>query len=215
MMAAASLAGHLAVLALLVRRRLLTRLPVFAFLMAFYLVRSVLLLIAGFPRDWLRSYWLLIYLDPGLQLLVMLALGLAAWRFVRARYLLAVPVMLLIGSVVAWYVGSSRYTPQNLALKLSVFVSTLWLMVAACLALLLRSADPDAKSLSLGIALGFAAYSLVNIATEIVHMQFVLHPQPALFAGLSFFRAFVYLGCLAGWSVLFYKDRSCSTTILT
>jgi hypothetical protein len=215
MMAAAGLAGHLAVLTLLVRHRLLRRLPVFTFLIAFYLVRSVLLLIAGFPRDWPRSYWLLIYLDPGLQILVMLALGLAAWRFARARYLLAVPVMLLIGSVVAWYVGSSRYSPQNLALKLSVFVSALWLMVAAGLVLLLRRADPGVKSLSLGIALGFAAYSLANIATEIVHMQFVLHPQPALFAGLSFFRAFVYLGCLAGWSVLFYKDRSCFTTILT
>ena len=202
-------------LVLLVRRRLLGRLPVFALLIAFYLVRSVLLLIAGFPRDWPRSYWLLIYLDPGLQLLVMLALGLAAWRFGRARVLLSVPVMLVIGLAVAWYVGSSRYTPQNLALKLSMFVSALWLMAAASLVFLLRSADPAPKRLSLGIALGFAVYSGVNIATEIVHMHFALHPQPALFTGLSFFRALVYLGCLAGWSGLLFRDRSRLTTILT
>ena len=212
-LAAAGVAGHATLLAILVRRRLLARVPVFALLIAFYLLRSLLFLVSHFPRNWPRSYWLLIYFDPGLQLLVMLALARVAWRFGRSRIALAIPVMVAIALTVAWYIGASRYTPANLALKLSVFVSALWLMVAGCLVLLLRQADVITKRLSLGIAFGFAAYSAVNIATEIVRMQFALRPQPALFTGLSFFRALVYLGCLAAWSILFFRDRSRLTSI--
>jgi hypothetical protein len=214
-LAAAGIVGHLTLLAVLVRRRLIARLPLFAFLMVFYLLRSLLLLTVHLPRDWPRSYWLLIYLDPGLQLLVILALSYAAWPFGRQRVAVAIPLMIVVASVVAWYVGSSRYSPQNVALKLSVFVSSLWLMAAACLLLLLRRADSSSRRLSLGIALGFAAYSAANIATEIVHMHFALHPRPALFTGLSFFRAIVYLCCLAGWSTVFCKDRSRATPVLT
>jgi hypothetical protein len=208
-LAAAGMVGHLTLLTILVRRRLLARLPVFAILIAFYFLRSALLLAGRFPAGWLRSYWVLIYLDPGLQLLLILRLGFVAWRFGRARVALAVPLLMITSLMVAWYVGSSSHSPlQNLAVKLSVFVSAMWLLVTPCLLLLLRRADASTGRAPIGIALGFAAYSAANIATEIVHEHFALQPQPALFTSLSFSRAIIYLGCLAGWSILFLRDRS-------
>jgi hypothetical protein len=208
-LAAAGMVGHLTLLTILVRRRLLARLPGFAILIAFYFLRSALLLAGHFPARWLRSYWVLIYLDPGLQLLLILRLGFVAWRFGRARVALAVPLLMITSLTVAWFVGSSSHSSlQNLAVKLSVFVSAMWLLVTPCLFLLLRRADASTGRAPLGIALGFAAYSAANIATEIVHKHFALQPQRALFTSLSFSRAIIYLGCLAGWSILFLRDRS-------
>jgi hypothetical protein len=215
-LAAAGMVGHLTLLTILVRRRLLGRLPVFAILIAFYFLRSALLLAGHFPAGWIGSYWVLIYLDPGLQLLLILRLGFVAWRFGRARVAVAVPLLMITSFMVAWYVGSSSHSSlENLAVKLSVFVSAMWLLVTPCLFLLLRKADPSSRRVPLGIALGFAAYSAANVATEMVHKHFALHPQPALFTGLSFFRAILYLGCLAAWSILLLSDRSRLAPVLT
>jgi hypothetical protein len=174
-------------------------------------------LLAGhFPAGWLPSYWILIYLDPGLQLLLILTLGWVGWRFGRARIALALPLLMILSLMVAWYAGpSSQSSLQNLAIKLSLFVSVMWLLVTPCLFLLLRKVDLYKRRVPLGIAVGFAAYSAANVATEIVRKHFVLHPQPLLFTGLSFFRAIIYLGCLAAWSILFLGDKSNAAPVLT
>jgi len=201
--------GHGTLLTILVRRRLLARLPVFAILIAFYFLRSALLLAGHFPAGWIGSYWVLVYLDPGLQLLLILRLGFVAWRFGRARVAVAVALLMITSFMVAWCIGSSSHSfLQNLAVKLSVFVAAMWLLVTPCLVLLLRKAEPSGRRVPLGIALGFAAYSAANVATEVVHKHFALHPQPGLFTGLSFFRAIIYLGCLAAWSILLLSHRS-------
>jgi hypothetical protein len=215
-LAAAGIVGHLILLTILVRRHLLARLPIFAILIAFYFFRSALLLAGHFPAGWLPSYWILIYLDPGLQLLLILTLGWVGWRFGRARIALALPLLMILSLMVAWYAGpSSQSSLQNLAIKLSLFVSVMWLLVTPCLFLLLRKVDLYKRRVPLGIAVGFAAYSAANVATEIVRKHFVLHPQPLLFTGLSFFRAIIYLGCLAAWSILFLGDKSNAAPVLT
>jgi hypothetical protein len=215
-LAAAGMLGHLTLLAVLVRRHLLSRLPIFAILIAFYFLRSALLLAGHFPAGWLPYYWILIYLDPGLQLLLILTLGRVAWRFGRTRIALAVPLLMVVSSMVAWYAGPSSHSSlQNLSLKLGLFISTMWLLVTPCLFMLLRKADLYARVVPLGIALGFAVYSAANVATEIVQKHFALHPQPAIFTGLSLFRAIIYLCCLAGWSILFLSDKSKAAPALT
>jgi hypothetical protein len=215
-LAAAGMLGHLTLLTIFVRRRLLARLPVFAILIAFYLLRSGLLLAGHFPAGWLRLYWVLIYLDPGLQLLLILSLGWVTWRLGQVRIALALPLLMILSFMVVWYVApSSHSSPQNLAVKLSVFVSATWLLVTPCLFLLLREVDLYTQRVLLGTAFGFAAYSAANIVTEILHKHFALHPQPALFTGLSFFRAIIYLGCLAAWSVLFLSNKSNVAPVLT
>jgi hypothetical protein len=215
-LAAGGMLGHLTLLTIFVRRRLLPRLPVFAILIAFYFFRSALLLAGHFPAGWLRYYWILIYLDPGLQLLLILSFCFLAWRFGRVRIAVGVPLLMLISLMVAWYAGPSSHSSlQNLALKLSMFVSAMWLLVTPCLFLLLSKVDLYTRRVPLGIALGFAAYSAANVATEIVHKHFALHPQPALFTGLSFVRAIIYLGCLAAWSILFLSDKSNVAPVLT
>jgi len=207
------MAGHLTLLTILVRRRLLARLPVFAILIAFYFLRSALLLAGHFPAEWL---WPLIYLDPGLQLLLILRLAFLAWRFGRARIALAIPLLMILSFIVAWYAGPSSHSSlQNLALRLSVFVSAMWLLVTPFLVFLLRKVDLYMRRVPLAIAFGFAIYSAANVATELVQQNYALHPHPALFTGLSFFRATIYLGCLAAWSILFLRDKSNVTPILT
>jgi hypothetical protein len=214
LLAAAGVAGHIALLLILLRRRLLLRLPAFAILIAFYLLRSVWLLAPQLTREWPASYWLLVYLDPGLQLLVMIALGLAAWRMQKSaiglvRAALTIVLFLIVSVLVAWLIGySSHYSLRNISLKLSMFVSTLWLQLALGLATLLRTSDWQTKRLPLGITLGFAAYSAANILTEIVHMRFALSRAVALYTGLSLFRVIAYLLCLLGWFLLILRDRS-------
>jgi hypothetical protein len=207
-LAAAGMLGHLTLLTILIRRRLLARLPIFAILIAFYLLRSALFLAGHFPAGWLRLYWVLIYLDPGLQLLLILQLGWIAWQLGPLRIALALPLMMILSSLVGWSVGPSHSSPQNVAVTMSVSVSAMWLLVTPCLFLLLRKVDLYKRRVPFGIAPGFAVYSAANVATEILHKHFALHPEPALFTGLSFFRAIIYLGCLAAWSVLFLRDKS-------
>jgi len=213
LLAAAGLVGHVALLVLILRRRLLTRLPAFAILIAFYLLRSALLLAPQLTRESPATYWVLIYLDPGLQILLILALAVGARRITggtigRLRIILMALAMIVLACVGAWFLGSSsHYSPRNLSLKLSMFVSLLWIEAALGLAAMLRRSDWQTKRLPLGIAFGFATYAVANILTELVHMRFMLSRQPSLYTGLSLFRVIVYLSCLAWWFVLLWRDR--------
>jgi hypothetical protein len=215
LLAVAGLVGHLTLLTVLVRRHLAGRLPIFATVIAFYLLCSVMLLVPHFPATKPASYWLLIYLDPGLQILLIITLGFVAWRNTadvkhgRILLLLAIPAFAAIAAFTAWNIGiSSHYSLQNLAAKLSLFVSALWLQVAG-LFVFQRRGDWQTKRPFLAITLGFAAYSAANIAAEVTRMHVLpLTHSTDLYARISFFWAIVYLGCLAGWSILFLRDRS-------
>jgi hypothetical protein len=128
----------------------------------------------------------------------------------------AVPLLMILSFMVAWYVGSTSHSSlQNLAVKVSLFVSAMWVVVTPCLFFPLRKVGLYTGRVPLGIALGFAAYSAVNVATELIHKRFALHPQPALFTGLSYFRAIIYLGCLAAWSTLLLSNKSNVAPVLT
>jgi hypothetical protein len=207
-LAAVGIVGHAIVLLLLVRRHLLRQLPFFALLIAFYLLRAGLFLMPRFLAVRPGIYWLLIYLDSALQLLLILVSGLWACRRSK-KVALAIPVFLSLAVLLGWLVGpSSHFSPQNLALKLSIVVSALWLQAAVALFLIVRKRDLQTIRLPLGIAYGFAAYSAMNIVTQVVHMHYALLRQPALYATLSYLRVAVYLCCLATWSFLLWSSPS-------
>jgi hypothetical protein len=198
--AAAGLLGHALLLLLLVRHHLLRRQVAFALLIAFYILRSVLFLVFGSRPE---IYWPFIFLDPALQLVVMFVYGLAAWRR-RHRIATALPIFFLLAGFVAWLIGpSSHFSPQNLAIKFSIFVSALWLQAAAVL-WALRKQSPQEARLSLGIALGFAAYSVVNIVTEAWRMHYALLSRFSLYTNLSYLRVAIYFCCLGAWSFLLW-----------
>lgn len=198
--AAAGLLGHALLLLLLARRHLLRRQAAFAFLIAFYILRSVLFLMFGSLPE---IYWPFIFLDPALQLMVMFVFGLAAWRRHRG-IAMALPIFLLLAGFVAWIIGpSSHFSPQNLALKFGIFVSALWLQAAAVLWVLRKQAPQDTR-LSLGIALGFAAYSVVNIVTEAWRMHYALLSRQSFYANLSYLRVAIYFCCLGAWFFLLW-----------
>jgi hypothetical protein len=211
-LAAAGLLGHITLLMVLVRRRLLSRLPVFAAVIVFYLVRSALLLTPHFAIVWPGCYWLLIYLDPVLQLLLIIVL--VAWcssagsGFGRAAVVLAIPFCALVAALAALHLGTaSYYSPHNLSIKLGMFVSVLWLQLGAAFFFWVRASDLRTR-LSSYIVLGFAVYSAANLAAELTRMHFAPLRQPALYTGLSYFSSGIYLCCLAGWSVLFSRESS-------
>ena len=215
LLAAAGLLGHGVVLLLLVHRGLLRRLPAFALLIAYYLLRSGLFLLPHLLASRPGVYWLLIYLDPGLQLLVMLSFAMLAFGVLGARrwtIAWSVPLLLLFAGLVGWAIGpSSHYSPQNLAIKLSLFVSALWIegAVGGAIALfvLARKRDAEAIRLPLAIAAGFAVYSVINVVTEAVRTHYSLSGRHGLYAELSYLRVAAYLCILAAWSFLFWSTK--------
>jgi hypothetical protein len=211
--ATAGLAGHAALLIILVRRRLATRLPLFFALIAFYFLRSAIFLAPRFGARELSLYWLLLFLDPGLQLLVIVALARRTWqtlpRLKRHLPALAAAILLFlaIAGITAWQIGpSSHFSPQTLTLKLSIFVSALWLLVTGALIFWLRNDSSENKRLTLIISLGFAAYSAVNIVVEIGHMHFGYLRQATPYMALTYLRLLVYLSCLLLWSIFFARE---------
>lgn len=211
--ATAGLAGHAALLIILIRRRLGTRLPLFFALIAFYLLRSIIFLGPRLGAGQLSLYWLLRFLDPGLQLLVIVALVWRTWqtlpRLKRHLPALAVAILLFlaIAAVTAWQIGpSSHFSIQTLALKLTMFVSALWLLVTGALIFWLRDDSSENKRLTLIIACGFAAYSAVNIVTEVGHMHFGYLRQAMPYMALTYLRLLVYLACLLLWSIFFARQ---------
>jgi hypothetical protein len=144
-----------------------------------------------------------------LQLLLIVAICRAAWRFRDSRIALAIPLCILISALAVWYIAPlSHCYPNNLSIKLTLFVSLLWLQLAAGLMIAPGNGPETAtgiRTLSQAIALGFAAYSAANILTQIVHMHFAFTRNPALYTCLSYFRIVIYLCCLAVWSILLYR----------
>ena len=217
-LATAGLAGHAALLIILVRRRLATRLPLFFALIAFYFLRSAIFLAPHFGAGGLWFYWLLLSLDPALQLLVILAIAWGTWHALpqsrRNVPALAAAVFLFIvtAGFTAWQIGpSSHFSAQTLTLKLSVFVSALWLLLAASLLAWLRNDRWESRRHALIVAFGFAAYSAANIVTEIGHMHFGYLRQAAPYMALTYLRLLVYLLCLLMWSILFAREETVAT----
>ncbi len=217
-LAAAGLAGHAALLMILVRRRLATRLPMFFALIAFYLLRSAIFLAPRFGAGGLWLYWLLLFLDPGLQLLVIFSIAWRTWHTLpQSRRNLpalvaAILLVIVIAGATAWQIGpSSHFSAQTLALKLAIFVSALWLLVAASLSAWLRNDRSENKRHALIVAVGFAAFSAVNIVTEIGHMHFGYLRQATPYMTLTYLRLLVYLLCLLLWSVFFASEGTVVT----
>jgi hypothetical protein len=210
--ATAGLAGHAALLMILIRRRLATRLPLFFALIAFYFLRSAIFLAPRYGAGELSLYWLLLFLDPGLQLLVIVALASRTWqtlpRLKRHPPALAAAILLFlaIAGATAWQIGpSSHFSAQTLTLKLTIFVSALWLLVTGAM-ILWRNDRSENKRLALIISLGFAAYSAVNIVVEIGHMHFGYLRQATPYMALTYLRLLTYLSCLLLWSIFFARE---------
>jgi len=205
-LAGVGLGGHLALLTVLIRRRLTARLPLFTILIAFYLLRSGIFLLAHLTTvdPWL--YWVLIGLDPVLQLILFAAI-VHAWRpfalkSTTARGLAALGLIIAacLSGAVAWYVGpSSRFSPLNLSIKTDVFVSVLW--IEAGIALWASGRRAQLPRLTQKVVLGFAVYSAANVLTEIGHMHFAAAREASPYIGLTYARIAVYLLCLLLWFI--------------
>ena len=121
--------------AVLVRRRLTVRLPLFTILIVFYLLRSGILLLANLKGMEPWPYWILIGLDPALQGVLYAAIVYAWWNPVfGSKKMAALPglslLLIAIGlaGLAAWYIGpSSHFSLENLSIKTGVLISVLWI----------------------------------------------------------------------------------------
>jgi hypothetical protein len=213
-LAGAAMTGHLVLLIVLIRRQLATRLPLFTILMAFYIVRSGVFLLAHLTAIGPRLSWVLIAFDPVLQLILFAAV-IHAWRFFSFKSTAArtcagfgLVIATCLSGAVAWYVGpSSHFSPHNLSIKAGIFVSILW--IEAGLAQLALS-EYRLPRLTQKVIWGFAVYSAANVLTEIGHRHFSAVREASPYLGLSYARVAVYLFCLLLWFIAFLREPRCA-----
>jgi hypothetical protein len=214
LLAALALAGHLLLMAVLIRRRLGSRLLFFTALIAFYLLRSaVFLVVHSLPvATWI--VWTLIGLDPVLQCLLYVAI-VHSWRPCRIeppRARILANCALLTAAVgfaglVAWHTGpSSHFSPTNLSIKAGVFVSVLWIEAGIGQAALKGKLARQAPELAQKIVRGFAIYSFVNVVTEIGRSYLAAFRSEGPYLAFSYLRITAYLVCLAFWIIAFLRE---------
>jgi hypothetical protein len=200
------LCGHLALLFVLISRRLATRMPLFTVLIGGYVLRSGIFLVSRgtMVNPWL--YWVLIGFDPVLQFALLTTI-MRGWRPLAAkpiarRIFVSMSLLLAAGIAVtaAWYIGpSSRFSARNLSIKTSVFVSILWIEAAAVLLILGKRYMQQVPTLIMSVVGGFAIYSAANVLTEIGHLHFSILRKAGPYMVLSYMCIVVYLFCLVLW----------------
>jgi hypothetical protein len=212
--AALGLGGHLALIAILIRRKLSARLPLFTILVAFYLLRSAIFLLGRVAPIGVWPYWALVGLDPVLQLMLYVAI-MHAWQPfpLRSRTMRMLTGMALsavaasFSGLAAWYIGpSSHFSLENLSIKAGVFVSVLWIEAAIALAISAGESDRRSPQLTRKVVWGFAIYSAANVLTDIGHVHFTALRETVPYLGLSYMRVAVYLLCLAVWIAAFSSE---------
>jgi len=207
------LCGHLALLFVLISRRLAMRMPLFTVLIGGYVLRSGIFFVTRWTMvsPWL--YWVLIGFDPVLQF-ALLATIMRAWRPLAAkaiarRILASMSLLLAVGiaGIAAWYIGpSSHFSARNLSIKTSVFVSILWIEAGTTLLILGRRYMQQLPTLIVSVIGGFAIYSAANVLTEIGHLHFSMLRKAGPYIGLSYMCIVVYLFCLLLWFNAFWHE---------
>jgi surface polysaccharide O-acyltransferase-like enzyme len=182
-------------LGLLFSRRLVRRLPAFALLLAFYILRSLLLFgLFGrlAPADYHSLYDALTFADLLLQLLVATALAIALWTPRRAPLLLLIPAL---ATTAAWLLG--RMLPANAPIppdRIQIFDWLLFVLLGAAF-LLLRTTPP----LHQRLAAGFALYGALGIAATVLRTLAAVHRDAHSYALGSYALTGAWLLIVVYW----------------
>lgn len=202
---AAGLTLQCLLLAVLARRGVVRRLPVFTSLIALYLLRS-LFLFAAFGRlsaaTYQSTYAALSWLDILLQIVVAWELFRGGWRNLPSAETLWRRVAIFAGlaalsAAAAWAI--SRAVPTDLRAPIDrgvLFPSLLFVTVA--IAAILRH-DPPAGSAPRRILEGFAPLGMVAILSQIGRTLAALHRDGTSYKHWSYAAAVSYLVVLVFW----------------
>ena len=194
-------AGHVLLLVLLVRRKLVARIPLFAILIGFYALRfAVSLLLSPVAAP---VAWTLAGVDPLLQCGVFIALVLG-WRRLAGRGRLLSALILAgaftVAATISWYAGpSSHFSLRNLFIKAGILVSVLWLEAAFGVLASLHFRGFLLARPTRQIVLGFALYSGTHLVADFGREHLQAIGGMTNYLVLSWLPVAAYLGCLAIW----------------
>lgn len=206
---ATGLALQCSLLAILVVRRRVLRLPVFTILIGFYVVRSVTLWVLSTRMPSLpfaKLSEVLGLLDPLLQLAVVAEITVAAARQYgdagRDRLFRALLFLLagLLAAVFATIMLPSR-GPAPIdrgAVLISFLMLLVWLWMAVE-----RLGGPARR-----VVEGFGAYGAMAVASNLIHNHAGLHRNESLFRAASWAQSCVYLLVTAFWCVALRRASS-------
>jgi hypothetical protein len=200
---AAGLLGHLALLAVLFRRKRVGQFPWFTLLIIFYLVRSVGLVsalhVSGRPPSLLATM-IVDFTDIVLQFAVLAELTSIGLQPLGVFRRITLPLLLLSsGAVIVLRLAPPGRTTLPVVLVLCHFLlSVLMVEWAIVLGFLVRPLRLSWRSHVAVITFGFGVYSAALLAGG---GYFTTGREMRDYVFFSFFRVIVYLLVLVGWGV--------------
>lgn len=214
----AGLAGHLAVLFVLVWRKRVAQYPIFTSFIATNALRTLALSIVfrvGSAAQYFEVYWLLAVLDSVLQAGVVYELASGAFRPLRGWVrdvrltLIAYAIMSLViaASLTLLSAPPTKRWVDSLVIKgnffsevciSELFVGILYLSVTSGLPM---------KTHAIRISQGFGVYSIIDVGIEAGHSYFGVSGNSHSYIALSHFRMLAYLGSLCFWIATLWRDE--------
>jgi hypothetical protein len=198
-----SLALQVILLAVLFVRRLARRVPLFTFLIAFYVVRSVLTYgLSGhvMGRAWYNLLEAFATADTVLQILVAIEIAVTALRQEgqEAGRRVVLSAFALMGGIVA-AIFFTVLLPTRGRVPIdrgAVFASMLMVLLYLWMAFA-RLGGPARR-----IVEGFAAYGAVAIAANVVRNQAALHRSGSWYVAASYTQSGVYVLAVLYWILM-------------
>jgi hypothetical protein len=203
-------------LALLFRRGLARRFPVLTGLIAFYVVRSLLLygLIHFAARDTYQAWYDALSLaDIALQMALAAEIATAAlrerstWSGRRVAFVIpiAVAVVAAAGAAAAFLPARGPVPVDRGSAFASLLLALVFVWVAA-----LRAHGP-----ALLISAGFAVYGIVAVAAAVERHLAALHRNPGAYVAGSYTSSGVYLAVLLFWILALKPDAPAPARLAT
>jgi len=189
-----------ALLILLFRRRLARRMPVFTFIIAFYIVRACLLygLFSNMERvAYTHLFNALSVVDLFLQILLALEIALHTLReahSIQPGQSLRVTAMLAAGAVLAALVALAFPIQGRVPLDRGVIFTTLLLLLLLAWMMFAR-----VHGLPRRVAEGFALYGVVAVLAGIARNLAALHRSQTAFIAASYAQTGIYVCIVAFW----------------
>lgn len=206
----ASFFGHLCLLAVLWKKRLIAQFPLFTTWIATSVIRSLALFFIlrhGSENAYFYAYWSLAILDMSLQILVVLELVVHIFRpigtwapGVRGSFIWLLVGSTLIASTLTWLASPPTHSlRQAFVIRGNFFSSVLMSELFVGMIVFSVTMGLPWRTSVARIAQGLGLYSMLGILIDILHNYFGVAGGTHAYSTLSHIRIGIYLSCLGYW----------------
>ena len=214
----AGLAGHVALLFVLLWKKRAARFPIFTTLIAMNVVRTVILygvLTFGTRRQYFYSYWSLTMVDAVLQFSVVYEMAahafrpLGAWaRDVGDRMIGLIGLSLAIAGGLTWLASPpTRLWMQTVVIKGNFFSEVCMSELFVGISALSVTSGLPLKTHAAKIAQGLGAYSIFEVLIEGGHNYFGVLRDNHVYQVLAHVRMTAYISCVCYWIVMLWREE--------